>query len=367
MKTLIENVKDYIHDLEPYPPGKPLEELKREYGIEEAIKLASNENPFGPSPKAIEAIRDALGAIHRYPDGSGYYLKEKLKELWGVESQNIVLGNGSNEIIQFLIHAFSGPGTEVISSDPAFLVYRKMVQVFGGKNILVRLRENSHDLNAILSKVNEKTRLIFLDNPHNPTGSVIRTDEFNAFLAALPDHVLVCLDEAYGEFVREPDVPFGIDYFRKDPRVVFLRTFSKAYGLSGLRIGYGIMAKEIASILERVRQPFNVNALAQIAALHALEDRGHLEHTLQATWEGLDWYFETLQDLGFKPLKSNTNFMLVDLGMDAKTIYEKMLRRGVIIRAMNAYGFPTSIRITVGTPAENKRCIEALKEVTGRR
>ena len=368
--SIIRNVNPNILDLEPYPPGKPLDELKREYGIQEAIKLASNENPFGPSPEAVEAIKEAASGVSRYPDGSSYYLKARLSALWGVGQENIVLGNGSNEVIQFLIHAFTGPGTEVISSDPSFLMYRKMVQIFGATNRLIPLRDNGHDLWAILDVVRDSTRIIFLDNPHNPMGTVIKREEFEEFLDKLPDHVIVCLDEAYGEFVRDEEGVRGRDYIERDPRVVFLRTFSKAYGLSGLRVGYGVMASEIAQVLERVRQPFNINALAQAGALAALDDRAHLEGTVKQTWTGLDWYYERLKKLGLDYIESNTNFVFVKLGVDARVIYEEMLKKGVIIRAMGAYGHPQAVRITVGTREENERCMkaleEALSEVNGR-
>ena len=363
LDIILDSVKEYILNLEPYPPGKPLDELKREYGIDEAIKLASNENPFGPSPKAIEAIKNAVQEINRYPDGSSYYLKRRIAQLWDVDPLEIVLGNGSNEVIQFLIHSFSGYGMEIICSDPSFLMYRKMAQIFGARVVLVPLKSNAHDLEGILNAVTERTRLIFLDNPHNPTGTAIFKNELIAFLDALPGHVLVCLDEAYGEFVRDRQVATGRDYIKKDPRVIFLRTFSKAYGLSGLRIGYGIMHKDIARVLERVRQPFNVNLPAQLGALCALDDHEHLKNTLSLTWEGLEWYYNRFNDLGLSYIPSHTNFVLVDLGQDAKGVYEAMLRKGVIIRAMNAYGYPESVRITVGKREENLRCMEALEEV----
>ena len=363
--AIVSRVNPKILDLEPYPPGKPLDALKREYGIHEAVKLASNENPFGPSPMAVRAIEEALQGINRYPDGSSYYLKEALSRHWGISPECIVLGNGSNEVIQFLIHAFSGPGTEVISSDPAFLMYRKMVQIFGGQNVLVPLRGYCHDLEAILAATTQRTRLIFLDNPHNPTGTAIHRDEFHEFLQRLPEHVLICLDEAYGEFVRHHWVAQGASYIGKDPRVVFLRTFSKVYGLSGLRVGYGVMDQRIASVLERVRQPFNVNSLAQVGALNALMDKDHLEKTLHETWMGLEWYYGRFEEMGFSYCRSNTNFVLVDTGRDAGAVYQAMLKKGVIIRGMNAYGYHTSIRITMGTREENARCMTALKDVIG--
>ena len=274
-----------------------------------------------------------------------------------------MLGNGSNEVIQFLIHAFSTNGGEVISSDPAFLVYRKMAQVFGAKNVFVPLKDNRHNLVEIAKKTNANTRIIFLDNPHNPTGTIVKKREFDEFLATIPQHVIVCLDEAYGEFVRDDDNAWGINYIKKDPRVVFLRTFSKAYGLSGLRVGYGVMDKAIAECCNKVRQPFNVNSIAQTAAFYALKDREHLKWTIKMTHKGADFLYDELVKIGFSPMRTNTNFILTHTGLEAKSLYENMLKKGIIIRAMNSYGFPNSIRISIGTKKENKECINALKEI----
>jgi len=361
---IFQDVPDYIKELIPYPPGKPIEELKREYGVEDVIKLASNENDYGPSAEAVNAFESCAARLFRYPDGSGYYLKQALAERFGVSRDNIVLGNGSNEIIDFLCRVFVRPGRSVISSFPSFLVYQKMVQIMGGENIVVPLKGRRHDLDAMAERIGPETRIVFLDNPNNPMGTVLQEDEFAAFLERIPDTVLVVLDEAYGEFVKEDvDSARGADFIKRDRRVVFMRTFSKAYGLAGLRVGYGIMDVELARLLERVRQPFNVNLPAQEAALAALEDQAHLEMTLVNTWKEMERLSSELSRLGCRVFESHTNFMLVDVGRPARQVYEAMLRKGVIIRAMDAYDLPECIRITIGTRQENDRFLEALQEV----
>ncbi len=356
-------IPDYISTLVPYPPGKPIDEFEREYGVKNPIKMASNENPLGPSPMAMESIRNNISNLHRYPDGSAYYLKARLAEIYNVDQSQIVLGNGSNEIIDFLVRVFVDRTSEVISSDPSFLMYRKIVQAAGGRNIMIPLKEATHDLEAISEAVTPRTRIIFLDNPNNPMGSVIRSARFQDFLRSLPNNVLVVLDEAYMEFVREPDTPRGIDYMGRDRRIIFLRTFSKAYGLAGLRAGYGIMDTEIAQNLEKVRQPFNVNATAQAAALAALNDSEHLDRTLAITWQGMDELLQGLRAMGCEPLPSHTNYIMVNVGTDAETVYKQMLREGIIIRSMASYGFKKYVRITVGLPEDNRRCLKAMEKV----
>jgi histidinol-phosphate aminotransferase len=356
------NVPPHIEKLVPYPPGKPIEELEREYGISGSIKLASNENPLGPSPKAVVAIRDALAKLHRYPDGSCYYLASRLAEKLGVQPDQLVFGNGSNEVIELLVNTFLAPGQEVITSHPTFLVYQKMVQARGGVNRVVPLKDMHHDLEGILRQINSKSRLIFLDNPNNPTGTVFTSQEFEAFLARVPEHVIVALDEAYVDFV---DPGLALDarkYLDNDVPVVALRTFSKAYGIAGLRIGYGLMHKEIAGYLHRVRQPFNVNSLAQVGALAALEDEEHYSRTLRLTRGGMTWLHSELERLGCKPYSSQTNFFLIDVGCSCREVYQLMLGKGVIVRPMDAYGYPDFIRITVGLPEENERFVRALAD-----
>ncbi|MCF6289511.1 MAG: histidinol-phosphate transaminase [Desulfobacterales bacterium] len=362
-------VASHIESIVPYPPGKPLEELEREYGITGSIKLASNENAWGPSPKAMAAISRALANLHRYPDGSCHYLAEKLAEKLGVKTGEIVFGNGSNEVIGFLVTALVAPGDEVITSRPTFLMYRKLVQVQGGITRVVPMQGMHHDLAGILAAITEKTRLIFLDNPNNPCGTVIEKQAFEDFLAQVPEQVVVVLDEAYIDFV-DPAVRLdGLSYLpgRQNKKelhktVVILRTFSKAYGLAGLRVGFGVMDGELAGFLHRVRQPFNVNTLAQVGALAGLADEEHYRTTIDGTAAGMEWLSQEVARLGCVPLASQTNFFLINVRGNGKELYERMLRKGVIVRPMQAYGFPDHIRITVGMEAENQRFIKALAE-----
>ena len=353
-----------IEEITPYPPGKPLDELEREYGITNSIKLASNENPLGPSPLALTAIQSALADLHRYPDGSGYYLSRAIADKDRVEPSQVVLGNGSNEIIEFLVKAFVQVGDEVITSHPSFLMYQKFVQVRGGKNHVVALKDMSHDLEAILALASERTRLIFLDNPNNPCGTLIPKDDLLLFISEIPDHVVVVLDEAYIDFVE--------DNLRVNSRallenrkgrcgVVCMRTFSKAFGLAGLRIGYGLMEPSIASCLHKVRQPFNINQLALAAAEAAIRDGAFYQKTRKLVDEGKKYLMTEVEACGCRSYPSQTNFFLIDVRGDATVLYESMLRKGVIVRSMKAYGFDQFIRINVGTMAENRRFAETFR------
>jgi histidinol-phosphate aminotransferase len=354
-------VAPHISSLVPYPPGKPIEELEREYGISGSIKLASNENAWGPSPRAVEAIRNALPGLHRYPDGSCHYLRERLAATLDVRPTELVFGNGSNEIIGLLIAAFLQPGGEVVTSQPTFLMYQKLVQVQGGSTRVVPLTESMHhDLEKILAAVSAGTRLIFLDNPNNPTGTVIDRDDFAAFMAQLREDVIVVLDEAYVDFTDPGKRIDVMAYIRGGRPLAALRTFSKAYGLSGLRLGYGIMDAEMADYLDRVRQPFNVNSLAQVGGLAALADEEHYRMTLEKSRAGIEWLSREVAKLGCRPMETNTNFFLIDVGGDGRKLYQHMLQQGVIVRPMQAYGYPDYIRITVGRAAENRRFVAAL-------
>lgn len=354
-----------IAAITPYSPGKPQQELEREQGISGSIKLASNENPWGPSPKAVRAIRSELLNLHRYPDGSCFYLITALAEKLGVDPAEVVLGNGSNEIIDFLVKAFVREGDEVISSHPSFLMYQKFVQVRGGINYVAPLRDMHHDLTLIRNLISDKTRIVFLDNPNNPTGSIIPPVELYQFLSDIPETVIVVLDEAYIDFA---DKQQRVDIYslirNREGRcpVVFLRTFSKVYGLAGLRVGYGLMTKEIASCLHKVRQPFNINQMAQVGALAALSDEEYYERTLCRTREGLDFLRGEIEGLGCKTYPSQTNFFLIDVGGHADLLYDNLLTKGVIVRSMCDYGFETFIRVTVGTEEENKRFLYSLAD-----
>ncbi len=359
-------VPDYIRSIVPYPPGKPIEELERELGISDSIKIASNENPLGPSPKAMKAIEDFLPKLHRYPDGSVYYLKEKLAGKLGVSPGNLILGNGSNEIIEFLIRALIVPGKEAVMADQAFVIYRIIMQSVGGTSRIVPLKNFTHDLEAMAGEVSAETRLLFIANPNNPTGTIVTRSEFERLLERVPEHVVVVLDEAYFEFVNDPNYPSAIDYINEPRCVIGLRTFSKAYGLSGLRLGYGIGNEELINALDRIRQPFNVNSIAQVAALHALDDQEHLERTMDNNREGMDFLTGRLREMGYDWVPSQANFILIDLQEEAETLYQRLLPEGVIVRSMAGYGLKEFIRVTIGTPEENRRFIDALAKVANK-
>jgi len=355
-------VPEWIQGLAAYPPGMPLEELEREYGLTGSIKLASNENPFGPSPRALAAIAQALPSLHRYPDGSGYYLRRALAERLGVPADGIILGNGSNEIIELASRAFLRPGDEAVMADQAFVIYQMVVQAAGALPRPVPLKRSTHDLDAIAAAIGPATKLVFLANPNNPTGTIYKRDEWEDFLASVPPAVLVVADDAYADYVEDPDYPDALAYQRRDRLLLTLRTFSKIYGLAGLRIGYGVGPLPLIEVLNRVRQPFNVNALAQVAALAALEDAEHVARTRANNREGLAFLAEACRRLGRPYVPSWANFLLIDVG-DGARVYEALLRKGVIVRPMDVYGMPHHLRVTVGLPEENRRLVASLGEV----
>jgi len=356
-------VPDYIAKLKAYVPGKPIEELEREYGISGCVKLASNENPIGPSPKAVEAIKEALRDLHRYPDGYNYLLRQRLGEKLQVSSSEIVFGNGSNEIIELLARTFLQEGDEVIMPSPSFLMYEIMVQAAGARPVKVSLKDLAVDLEEMAERVSGDTRMVFVNNPNNPTGTIVSRDAFEGFLDRISSDVIVVMDEAYIEFVRDEVCPRGLDYLDSEKAVVTLRTFSKAYGLAGLRIGYGVMKKDIADYINRVRQPFNTNMLAQVGALAALNDDAFFERTIRMVHEELDFLYEQVSKMGLRYFPTQANFFLIDLEQDANEVFERLLSRGVIVRAMTAYGYPNYIRVNVGLPEENQRFVKVLKEV----
>lgn len=351
-----------IASLVPYAPGKPIEELERELGIPGAIKLASNENPLGPSPGAVAVLADATRSLHRYPDGAGHQLRMALAQRWKVSPTQVVLGNGSDEIIGMLVRAFLSPGEEAIMADHTFVVYKMEVTAAHGKSLVVPLRDWRHDLKAMADAVTLRTRLLFVCNPNNPTGTMVTGTEVETLMARLPEHVIIVFDEAYFEYVRSCDFPDSLAYVKQGRNAIVLRTFSKVYGLAGLRIGYGLTTPEIADYANRVRPPFNTNSLAQRAALAALEDEQHVTRSRALNEQEMAVIRDGLEALGLHPLPSQTNFVYVDVGQDGQKVYEALLREGVIVRHLHG----RMLRITIGLPEENRQFLQALRKVLGR-
>lgn len=358
-------VPGHIAGIKPYVPGKPIEELERELGIKNSVKLASNENPLGASPAAIKAITESLCKLHRYPDGGGYFLTRKIGEKLGVEPECVVLGNGSDDVIGMLTGSLLEPGDEAVMSCQSFLMYEIMVKARGAFPVYVPLNPDlSLDLEGMLAKVNEKTRMVFITNPNNPTGGWIEKKDLDSFISRLPENVLVIMDEAYVEFVsRDKFFTTAAREYIDSGRLVALRTFSKAYGLAGLRIGYGVMSKELALVLHRIRQPFNASIPAQAGAMAALDDIEFLDKSINLVQSELEFLYEKIGEMGLKYHRSQANFFLIELERDSGEIFNKMLREGVIIRAMASYGFPECIRVNAGTRPENEKFLEALKKV----
>lgn len=361
MKT-VEQVPAYIRSLIPYAPGKPIEEVEREYGIANSVKLASNENPLGPAPKALAAIRAKLTQLNLYPDGDCFYLKQGLSQKLGVAPENLIFGNGSNEIIELAARTFMRPGDEAVMAEQAFVVYQLIVQAVGGKSVAVPLKNFTHDLAALAEAVSARTRLVFLANPNNPTGTIYRRGEWKRFLGKVSQDALLIVDEAYFEYVQDPDYPDSLGDHAEDRAILTLRTFSKLYGLAGLRIGYGVGPKELIGLMQRVRQPFNVNAPAQWAALAALDDVEHVKRSLEVNRQGLDYLQSEFNRLGLEFVPSQANFILVRVGK-GQEVFQQLLGHGVIVRPTTGYRFPEHVRVTVGTMPENRKFIETLEKV----
>ncbi|MFN7130953.1 MAG: histidinol-phosphate transaminase [Myxococcales bacterium] len=359
-------VPPYVETLKPYIPGKPIEETEREYGIKGVIKLASNENPLGPSPLAVKAIERAAGSLHLYPDGAGFHLKQKLSAALGVTPEELFLGAGSNEIIELLIRTFMGPDDEALISAGSFVMYKVALHSHGRKFVEAPMRDRAYDLEAMAERITSRTRLIFLANPDNPTGTWFGRAAFEKFLsaakAANPD-ALIVMDEAYVEYVTAEDYPNSFEYRVGNPNIVTLRTFSKIYGLAGLRLGYGVMHPSLVEYLNRTRMPFNVTSLALVGGLAALDDHAHVERSRALNAAGLQKVTSGLRALGVDVLPSQANFVFADPGRPSAEIFDAMLRRGVITRPIPNYGFPTALRISIGSDAENDRMLNALAEV----
>jgi histidinol-phosphate aminotransferase len=353
---------EYVLAIRPYVPGKPIEELERELGISNSVKLASNENPVGPSPAAVDAIGKALSGINRYPDGSGHYLKKALSEKLSVSGDEVILGNGSNELIDIAARTFMTAGDEAVMATPSFVVYSMAVQSVGGVCVQVPLKNHAHDLEAMAAAVTPRTKMLFIANPNNPTGTITRKEEFDRMMAKMPDGLIVVLDEAYIEYVSDPDYADSMKYLHSDKNVLVLRTFSKIYGLAGLRLGYGVARHEILADMNRLREPFNTNSIAQRAAIAALGDGEHLRRSKEVNERGKEYLYRQLSGMGMAYVPTEANFIYMPVP-EAPALYEKLLRLGVIVRPMG----PDSIRVTIGLPEENRRFIEALGRTIGGR
>lgn len=355
-------VRKNILNITPYIAGKPIEEIRRQLGLKQIIKLASNENPLGPSTKAMAAIKKNLARVNRYPDSQGYYLKRRLARYLNVKPANIVLGNGSDELIDIIIKTFVEEDENIITADITFLEYKIISQVNNRRITAVPLRYFKYDLEAIKRKIDKKTKLVFVANPNNPTGTYVSKYELQDFIRDLPDNLLLVLDEAYDTFIDVDDFPHSLSYIAHK-NVIILKTFSKAYGLAGLRIGYAIANADLVSFMESVRQPFNVNLLAQVAATAALEDRRFLENTRKVILTGKHYLYDALTKLGIAYVPSAANFILIDAGRDGVGVFKEMLKYGVIVRDMEQYGLKNFIRVTIGTRKENERFIKVLRKV----
>jgi histidinol-phosphate aminotransferase len=361
-------VPPYVASLQPYVPGKPIEEVEREYGVRDVAKLASNENALGPSPKALAAAREAAAKVHLYPDGSAYYLRNALASKLGVEAREVFVGNGSNELIELLVRTFVLEGEEVLTSAQSFVAYKLAAHEHGRTLVEAPMKARFHyDLDAIKKLLSRRTKVVFLANPDNPTGTWFTEAELTPFLDAVPKDTLVVLDEAYVEYVDAPGFQDALALRRKYPNVVVLRTFSKIYGLAGLRLGYGIARPEVVEYVDRVRPPFNVNHVAQAAGVAALTDVEHVQRSRALVLEERPFLAAGLAALGATVVPSQGNFVFADFpGRPGKDLFESLLREGVVVRPMGGYGFPTAQRITVGLRAENERALAALKKVLGK-
>jgi histidinol-phosphate aminotransferase len=354
-----------IFKIASYVPGRSIEEVQKEYGAKRWVKLASNENVLGPSPKAIEAIRKELSSIHLYPEGPCSILRQAIGQKLSLPEKRVVISNGADNLILMIACAFVNEGDEVIMADPTFSVYANVTQIMGGKPVRVKLKGFTHDLEGMLKRVNRKTKLVFVCNPNNPTGTIVHRESFDTFLSRLPAQVIVVLDEAYGEFMEDPCIPDGLDYVGKK-QVILLRTFSKVYGLAGLRIGYALGREDLIRCLYQVRDPFPVHRLAQVAAVAALNDEEHATRSIQMVYEGRRYLYKELDRIGLSYVPSQANFIFINFEKDSEEVFRGLLGEGIIIRPGKTWGYPTFGRVTVGTMADNYRFIKSVKKTLGR-
>ena len=352
-----------VQGLHPYLPGKPVEELERELGISDIVKLASNENPRGPGEQVRQAVSDVIADLSRYPDSNGFELKRALSRKFDIAENCITLGNGSNDVLDLLGRTFIRAGDEVIYSEYGFLVYALVTQAMEANSVVTPAKAYGHDLDAMAAAITERTRMIFIANPNNPTGTWLGEAELRAFLDKVPSHIIVVLDEAYTEYVALEDFPDGLNLLAEYPNLVVTRTFSKAYGLAAMRVGFAVANEAITDLLNRIRQPFNVNAIALAAAVAALDDEAYLAESVRLNSEGMAQLEQGLAKLGLEWIPSAGNFLTVDMQQDAGPLYQALLHEGVIVRPVANYGLPNHLRISIGLPNENQRCLDALAKV----
>lgn len=354
-----------IETMVAYQGGKPIEEVKRELGISDIIKLASNENPLGPSPLAMRAIEESSKQVHLYPDGNAYYLKADLAKHLGVNENYLILTNGSNEVLTLVGETYLGPGDEVIYSEGAFVVYEHVAQVSGATSVVVPMQNDTHHLPSIAAAITDKTKVIFIANPNNPTGTMVTATDTAHFMAQVPEDVLVVFDEAYYEYVTRSDYPQTLPYVMEERNFIITRTFSKIYGLAGLRVGYGIAKPSLIATMNPVRQPFNCNLIGQAAALAALQDTDYVEKSRELNAAGKSFLYSEFDRLGLRYIKTEGNFIMVFVNQSGKDLSNAMMEKGVIVRAMGSYGFKDAIRVTIGRQQENERFIQVLTELIG--
>jgi histidinol-phosphate aminotransferase len=352
-----------ILKIESYVPGKSIEEVQKEFGAKRWVKLASNENLLGPSPKAVAAIRKELPNIYLYPEGPCTVLRKVLAGKLAISEKMIVLSNGADNLILMIANAFVNEGDEVMMADPTFSVYANVTQIMGGKPIKVKLKDFVHDLEAMLKKVSRKTKLVFVCNPNNPTGTTVSLEAFNHFISKLPNHAIVVLDEAYGDFAEDAFYPNGLDYIKERRQIIVLRTFSKVYGLAGLRVGYALGREDLVDCLYQVRDPFPVHRLAEAAAVAALSDEDHVIRSIQLVYEGKRYLYKELDKMGISYVPSQANFIFIDFEKDSGEIFKSLLKEGIIIRPGKVWGYPTFARLTIGRMDDNRRFINALKKI----
>lgn len=366
MKSIWDLANPQLRDVIVYEPGKPIEETARELNVDPngIVKLASNENPLGPSPRALAAMREALDNAHLYPDGGGFYLRNALAAKLGLARENIILGNGSNEVIEFLGHAFLKPGDDVVISQYAFICYKIIATLFGAKIVETPACNYGHDLDAMLNAITPKTRMIFIANPNNPTGTLLDQRKIDNFMTDLPENVIAVFDEAYFEFLDDP--PDTLRHLRKRRNIVVLRTFSKIHGLANLRVGYGIASRDLIDVLQKAREPFNVNGIAQIGALAALDDEAHQRETKRVVDAGRAFFEKQFAEIQLPFVRGAGNFVMVNVG-DGPAMFKRLLAEKIIVRPLKGYGLLEWLRISIGTTEENEKCIAALKMCLGRK